>query len=89
MVSQGVYEKIAELMRRPITDHVFRKDLLGRKKLADMVTELAGDEKDTFLDFASGMLHWLPEKRKTAKELMKHPIFDSLNSRRAQWRTDE
>ncbi|KJZ75964.1 hypothetical protein HIM_04788 [Hirsutella minnesotensis 3608] len=66
-----------------------RSDLVGGKKLADTVTELAGDEKEAFLDLASSMLHWLPEKRKTAKELLQHPIFDSLNKRRAQWQMDE
>lgn len=50
------------------------------------MTELAGDEKEEFLDFASGMLQWLPEKRKTAKELLQHPMFDSLNEKRAQGR---
>lgn len=52
---------------------------MGGEKLADTVTELAGDEKEVFLDFASGMLQWLPEKRKTAKELLKHAIFDDLD----------
>ncbi|KND93999.1 Serine/threonine-protein kinase AFC3 [Tolypocladium ophioglossoides CBS 100239] len=62
-------------------DQVFRRELVDRdggKKLPDTVSELAGDEKETFLDFASGMLQWLPEKRKTAKELLQHPFFDSL-----------
>jgi serine/threonine protein kinase len=71
--------KVEELTRHPITDQILRKDLLtGGEKLADTVTELAGDEKETFLDFASGMLQWLPEKRKTAKELLKHPFLDSF-----------
>ncbi|UNI23793.1 hypothetical protein JDV02_009591 [Purpureocillium takamizusanense] len=81
-------QKDCWFMSRPITDHVLRDDLLGKKRLADTVTELAGDEKEAFLDLASGMLHWLPEKRKTAKELLQHPIFDSLNNKRAQWRID-
>lgn len=46
--------------------------------MTDTVTELAGDEKDILLDFASGMLQCLPEKRKTAKELLRHPFFDSF-----------
>ncbi|KAJ2977856.1 hypothetical protein NUW58_g7680 [Xylaria curta] len=69
-------------------NQIFRRDLVGGKGLADTVTELVGDEKELFLDFASGMLDWLPEKRKTAKELLKHPIFDSLNEKRAQWQAD-
>lgn len=60
------------------TGKIARKDLIDRKKLSDTITELAGDEKEAFLDFASSMLHWLPEKRKTAKELLRHPFFDSL-----------
>lgn len=62
-----------------LLDRIIRTDLLGEgRKLTDTVTELAGDEKDIFLDFASGMLQWLPEKRKTAKELLQHPFFDSF-----------
>jgi serine/threonine protein kinase len=83
--SGSQYKKTEGLTRRLITDHTLRKDFVGGKKLAETVTELAGDEKEAFLDFASGMLQWLPEKRKTAKELLQHPIFDSLNKKRAQW----
>ncbi|KAM5347239.1 hypothetical protein ACJ41O_010244 [Fusarium nematophilum] len=58
------------------TDKIVRKDLVGQgKKLADTVTVLEGDEKEMFIDFASGMLQWLPEKRKTANELLQHPFF--------------
>lgn len=41
-----------------------------------------------YLDFASGMLQWLPEKRKTAKELLQYPIFNSLNKKRSQWQIE-
>lgn len=67
-------------------DNILRAELTEGKKLEDTVTELVGDEKDVFLDFASGMLQWIPEKRKTARELLQHPIFNSLNKRRVQWR---
>ncbi|POR39058.1 Serine/threonine-protein kinase SRPK [Tolypocladium paradoxum] len=67
-------------------NQILRKDLLGGgKKLADTVTELAGDEKEEFLDFASSMLQWLPEKRKTAKELLQHSFFDSLYKERERY----
>ncbi|KAG8423702.1 hypothetical protein J3458_000574 [Metarhizium acridum] len=67
-------------------DQIFRKDLVGGGKgLADTVTELAGDEKEEFLDFASAMLQWLPEKRKTAKELLQHPFFDALYKERERY----
>lgn len=68
-----------KLTCRTITDQILRKDLLGgERKLADTVTELAGEEKEEFLDLASSMLQWLPEKRKTAKELLQHSFFDGL-----------
>lgn len=68
------------------TGQVMRKDLTVRtRKLEDTVTELAGDEKDVFLDFASSMLQWLPEKRKTAKELLQHKFFDSLEEERERY----
>ncbi|KAJ8124645.1 hypothetical protein O1611_g8996 [Lasiodiplodia mahajangana] len=66
-------------------NRIRRTDLIGGKKLADTITELTGDEKDVFLDFASGMLQWLPEKRKTASELLQHPIFDELNESRSKY----
>ncbi|MCJ1401818.1 hypothetical protein MMC11_005035 [Xylographa trunciseda] len=41
--------------------------------LEDTITSLAGEEKSAFLDFVVGnMLCWVPEHRKTAKELLKH-----------------
>ncbi|RMZ75142.1 hypothetical protein DV738_g5643, partial [Chaetothyriales sp. CBS 135597] len=67
-------------------DKILRTDLVHGRKLADTITALAGDEKDVFLDFAFGMLQWLPDKRKTARELLQHPIFNSLNERRARYR---
>ena len=64
---------------------ILRKDLLREgRKLADTVTELDGNEKETFLDFASGMPQWLPEKRKTTKELLEHSFFDSFYKDRQQ-----
>ncbi|KYK58834.1 protein kinase domain protein [Drechmeria coniospora] len=66
-------------------DHgkIFRQDLIDEERsLADTVTEIGGDEKETFLDFASCMLQWIPDERKTAKELLKHPFFDSFYEER-------
>jgi serine/threonine-protein kinase SRPK3 len=61
---------------------ILRKDLVrGGRRLAETVTELHGDEKEAFLDLASSMLEWLPEKRKTTKDLLQHPFFDSLRER--------
>ncbi|KAI1034589.1 hypothetical protein LB504_004590, partial [Fusarium proliferatum] len=62
---------------------IMRKDLtVQTRRLGDTITELSGDEKDVFLDFASSMLQWVPEKRKTAKELLQHRFFDSLEKER-------
>lgn len=41
------------------------------------MTVLTGHEKEAFLDFAAGMLQWLPENGKTAKELLEHPFLAS------------
>ncbi|KAL8830149.1 MAG: hypothetical protein Q9170_005870 [Blastenia crenularia] len=38
--------------------------------LADSVTSLEGEDKKLFLKFVSKMLQWLPEDRKTARELL-------------------
>ncbi|KAH7329553.1 kinase domain protein [Stachybotrys elegans] len=64
---------------------IIRKDLLeGGRPLADTVTELSGEEKVRFLDFASQMLQWLPEKRKTARELLQHPFFHHGHEKKEQ-----
>ncbi|KAG5795434.1 hypothetical protein H9Q69_005527 [Fusarium xylarioides] len=73
-----------ELTNGLLLDKILRSDFVGKgKMLGDTVTELNGDDKQAFLDFASGMLQWLPEKRKTAKELLQHPFFDPLCKDRA------
>lgn len=46
--------------------------------LHDTITELTGDEKQLFVDFALNMLQWLPEDRKTAREFLSHRFFDSV-----------
>ncbi|KAL2753058.1 hypothetical protein ACRALDRAFT_1045064 [Sodiomyces alcalophilus JCM 7366] len=57
---------------------ILRRDLVNEgRKLSDTVTVLTCHEKEAFLDFASGMLQWLPENRKTAKELLEHPFLAS------------
>lgn len=37
------------------------------------VLSLEGKDKDEFLKFVQKMLQWLPEKRKSAKELLEDP----------------
>ncbi|OAA67875.1 protein kinase domain protein [Niveomyces insectorum RCEF 264] len=65
---------------------ILRQDLVRHDtSLADTVTEVAGHEKEGFLDFAACMLQWLPEKRKTAKELLQHPFFAELEDDRREY----
>jgi serine/threonine protein kinase len=50
------------------------KDLIPTDvKLEDSVVSLEGEDKRLFLDFIKKMLQWLPEDRKTAKELLEDP----------------
>lgn len=62
-----------------VADAIHRTDLIQEgRSLDDTITELTGDEKQLFLDFARNMLQWLPEDRKTARELLSHPFFYSV-----------
>ncbi|PYH98321.1 kinase domain protein [Aspergillus ellipticus CBS 707.79] len=38
-------------------------------------TRLTGEEKGLFLAFIRSMLKWMPEERKTAKQLLEHPFL--------------
>jgi serine/threonine protein kinase len=50
------------------------KDLIPTDvRLEDSVLSLEGEDKRLFLDFIKKMLQWLPEDRKTAKELLEDP----------------
>ncbi|KAH6712576.1 CMGC protein kinase [Leptodontidium sp. MPI-SDFR-AT-0119] len=50
------------------------KDLIPTGvSLEDTVLSLEGDDKRQFLGFVKKMLQWLPEDRKTAKELLEDP----------------
>jgi serine/threonine-protein kinase SRPK3 len=44
--------------------------------LETSATRLAGDNKALFLDFVGKMLDWMPEKRHTAEQLLKHPWLE-------------
>ncbi|KAH7260964.1 kinase-like domain-containing protein [Fusarium redolens] len=83
------HETMNEYWGGPFFDEngqVLRKDLaVQTRKPGDTITELTGDEKYVFLDFASSMLQWLPEKRKTAKELLQHTFCDSLEKERERY----
>ena len=53
------------------------KDLIpDAYNLSDSVISIEGTDKAEFLAFVRNMLHWLPEKRKSAKELLEDPWLD-------------
>lgn len=45
--------------------------------LEDSEQRLKRDDKRSFLEFVRSMLQWLPEKRKTASELLEDPWLNS------------
>ncbi|KAL1983368.1 hypothetical protein VTN96DRAFT_10427 [Rasamsonia emersonii] len=59
-------------------EHLVPRHLL----LEDTVTSLHGEEKQQFLDFASQMLQWDPDKRKSARELLDDPWLSEESIRR-------
>ena len=56
------------------------EDLIPNRNLADTLPSLEEKEKENFLSFARMMLAWLPEERKTARELMEHRSFRELRN---------
>lgn len=42
-----------------------------------LTQSLEGDESKEFLHFLTGMLRWVPEERKSARELLQHPWLAS------------
>jgi hypothetical protein len=51
-------------------------DLIPKRTLEDTVPLLEdSDDKEKFLSFVKTMLAWIPEERKTAGKLMKHPFL--------------
>ncbi|KAJ5212603.1 uncharacterized protein N7498_004249 [Penicillium cinerascens] len=62
----------------PFFDHngkFLYEELIPDRKLTDILPLLEEKEKENFLSFAKMMLAWLPEERKTARELMEHPFL--------------
>ncbi|KAM5463554.1 hypothetical protein MferCBS49748_005906 [Microsporum ferrugineum] len=50
-------------------------DLIPSRVLEGTTPFLEEKERDAFLSFVGEMLTWLPEERKTARELMNHPFL--------------
>ncbi|KAJ6155144.1 hypothetical protein N7470_005710 [Penicillium chermesinum] len=59
-----------------------RMDLIPHGlRIEDTVEAVQGEQKEEFLNFAKKMLRWLPDDRKTAKQLIEDPWLseDSIN----------
>ncbi|KAG6147150.1 hypothetical protein E4U22_000312 [Claviceps purpurea] len=55
---------------------MIRKDLIKEGKMVpQLLTELTNEDKTQFLRLLGDMIKWLPERRKSAAELLKHPFF--------------
>lgn len=50
--------------------------------LSNTVQSLDGEDKAQFVDFVKQILKWVPEQRRTAKELLEHPWLDLKAERR-------
>ncbi|OQD73456.1 hypothetical protein PENDEC_c015G01956 [Penicillium decumbens] len=51
------------------------KEAIPSRSLEDTTSFLKEKGREAFLSFVRQMLTWLPEKRKTARELMDHPFL--------------
>ncbi|KAF2453046.1 CMGC protein kinase [Lineolata rhizophorae] len=58
-------------------DFLYSQLIPNNISLSDLILSLEGEDKLLFLDFVGHMLQWLPERRKTAKELLEHPWLAS------------
>lgn len=56
-------------------DEFLHNELIPNRSLEDMTTFLEEKDRQAFLSFVRDMLAWLPEDRKTARELMDHPFL--------------
>ncbi|KGO70658.1 hypothetical protein PITC_055490 [Penicillium italicum] len=50
-------------------------ELIPSRSLEDTAPFLEEKDRESFLSFVRQMLNWLPEERKTARELMDHPFL--------------
>lgn len=60
-------------------DKFLHDHLIPARKLEVTIPSLEEKERQGFLSFVSHMLTWLPEERKTARELMEHPFLNHGN----------
>lgn len=74
-----IYKNNRDYFGGPFFDNegkLLYNDLIPSRKLEDTVPSLETDDRQAFLSFIKQMLAWLPEERKTARELMEHPFLN-------------
>lgn len=64
----------SRLLTGPLGTFLY-ENLIPNRKLADTLCSLEDREREDFLSFVTLMLAWLPEDRKTARELAGHPFL--------------
>ena len=56
-------------------------ELIPKITLEDTISSIEGKGKKDFLNFVmESMLCWVPENRKTAKELLEHPYLKGVET---------
>lgn len=74
-ISRKTHPSLTNILS-PFIGKFLYEDLIPDRKLEDMLpSSVKEEEKEVFLSFAKDMLVWLPEERKTARELAKHPFL--------------
>lgn len=58
-----------------VQDEFRNSELIPSRSLEDTAPFFEEQDREAFLSFVRQMLTWLPEKRKTARELMDHPFL--------------
>lgn len=66
---------VSTLHTNSAQDEFRYSELLPSRSLEDIASFLEEKGREAFLSFFRQMLAWLPEKRKTARELIDHPFF--------------
>ena len=70
------YTRVSLIIIHITVGNFLYNDLIPARKIEDAVPSLEASDKEAFLSFIKQMLTWLPEKRKTARELMEHPFLN-------------
>lgn len=58
-----------------IQGEFLHNELIPSRSLKETAPFLGKKDQDEFLSFVRQMLTWLPEQRKTARELIDHPFL--------------